>query len=73
MIHIDLDATERSILMQTLESYLSDMSFEIADTDRMEFREELKAKRQSLEQDSGSGETGSPERLVSRIADCRRR
>ena len=48
MIHIDLDATERSILMQTLESYLSDMSFEIADTDRMEFREELKAKRQVL-------------------------
>jgi len=48
MIHIDLDATERSILMQTLESYLSDMSFEIADTDRMEFRDELKAKRQVL-------------------------
>ena len=48
MIHIDLDNTERSILMQTLESYLSDLSFEIADTDRMEFREELKAKRQVL-------------------------
>jgi len=48
MIHIDLDTTERSILMQTLESYLSDLSFEIADTDRMEFREELKAKRQIL-------------------------
>ena len=48
MIHIDLDDTERSILMQTLESYLSDLSFEIADTDRMEFREELKAKRQVL-------------------------
>jgi len=48
MIHIDLDATERSTLIQTLESYLSDMSFEIADTDRMEFREELKAKRQVL-------------------------
>jgi hypothetical protein len=48
MIHIDLDTTERSILMQTLESYLSDLSFEIADTDRMEFREELKAKRQVL-------------------------
>ena len=48
MIHLDLDATERSILMETLESYLSDLSFEIADTDRMEFREELKAKRDVL-------------------------
>ena len=48
MIHLDLDATERSILMETLESYLSDMSYEIADTDRLEFREELKAKRDVL-------------------------
>ena len=48
MIHIDLDGTERSILMLTLESYLSDLSYEIADTDRFEFREELKAKRDVL-------------------------
>ena len=45
MIHLDLDAKERSILMETLESYLSDMSVEIADTDRKEFREQLKMKR----------------------------
>jgi hypothetical protein len=48
MIHIDLDTTERSILIQTLESYLSDMSVEIADTDSMEFRNQLKAKRDVL-------------------------
>jgi hypothetical protein len=48
MIHIDLDTTERSILIQTLESYLSDMSVEIADTDSMEFRNQLKATRDVL-------------------------
>lgn len=48
MIHLDLDATERSTLIDVLESYLSDLSFEIADTDRMEFREQLKAKRDVL-------------------------
>ena len=48
MIHLDLDATEQKILIQVLESYLSDLSYEIADTDRLEFREELKAKRDVL-------------------------
>ena len=48
MIHLDLDATERNTLIDTLESYLSDLSYEIADTDRFEFREELKAKRDVL-------------------------
>jgi len=48
MIHIDLDATERSILMEVLESYLSDLSIEIADTDQFEFREQLKGKRDVL-------------------------
>ena len=48
MIQVDLDTTERTILMETLESYLSDMSVEIADTDRLEFREQLKARRDVL-------------------------
>ena len=48
MIHLDLDATEQKILIQVLESYLSDLSYEIADTDRLAFREELKAKRDVL-------------------------
>ncbi len=48
MIHLDLDAKERTTLMEVLESYLSDLSYEIADTDRFEFREQLKAKRDVL-------------------------
>ena len=48
MIHLDLDATEQKILADTLQNYLSDLSYEIADTDRLEFREELKAKRDVL-------------------------
>ena len=48
MIHLDLDATERSTLMETLESYLADLSYEIADTDSFDYREELKAKRTVL-------------------------
>jgi len=48
MIHLDLDATERSTLMETLESYLSDLSYEIADTDSFDYREKLKAKRTVL-------------------------
>ena len=34
--------------METLESYLSDLSYEIADTDQFDFREQLKAKRAVL-------------------------
>ena len=48
MIHLDLDATERNTLMETLESYLSDLSYEIADTDSYDYREQLKAKRDVL-------------------------
>ena len=48
MIHLDLDTLEQRTLMETLESYLSDLSSEIADTDRYEFREELKARRNVL-------------------------
>lgn len=48
MIHLDLNTLEQKTLMETLESYLSDLSSEIADTDRFEFREELKARRDVL-------------------------
>jgi hypothetical protein len=48
MINLDLDTLEQKTLIETLESYLSDLSVEIADTDRFEFREELKAKRNVL-------------------------
>ena len=48
MIHLELDAQAKKVLMETLGSYLSDLSSEIADTDRFEFREELKARRDTL-------------------------
>ena len=48
MIHLDLDETERKVLLETLESYLSDLSYEIADTDQFDYRERLKAKRAVL-------------------------
>jgi hypothetical protein len=49
MIHIDLNEQEREILDKALQSYLSDLSYEIADTDDTDFREALKVKRSVLE------------------------
>ncbi len=49
MIHLDLTSEEQEVLRNTLESYLSDLRYEIADTDRLEFREQLKAKKAVLE------------------------
>lgn len=49
MIHLDLDDQERKILDETLQRYLSDLSYEIADTDDKDFRETLKARRSVLE------------------------
>ena len=49
MIQLSLDEEERQALSVTLKSYLSNMSYEIANTDRMTFREELKAKRDLLQ------------------------
>lgn len=45
---LSLTPDQSEALRGALESYLSDMSVEIADTDRMEFREMLKAKRELL-------------------------
>ena len=49
MIHLDLNEDERAVLSATLQSYLSNLSYEIADTDRQNFRDQLKAKRVVLE------------------------
>jgi len=49
MIHLDLDEQEKQALSAALKSYLSDMSYEIADTDKKEFRDELKARRDLLQ------------------------
>ncbi len=48
MLELDLDANEKSILKTVLESYLSDLRMEIADTDRMEFRDMLKERKAVL-------------------------
>lgn len=45
MIRLDLNEEEREILVMVLESYLSDLRMEIADTDRMDFREMLKKRK----------------------------
>jgi hypothetical protein len=49
MIHLDLDDQEKEILDETLKSYLSDLNYEIADTDAQEYRDQLKARRAVLE------------------------
>ena len=44
MITIELEASEAEMLRHVLTSYLSDLRMEIADTDRMDFREGLKSR-----------------------------
>jgi hypothetical protein len=48
MVHLKLDPTEAEVLRLVLESYLSDLRMEIADTDSMDFREKLKARKAVL-------------------------
>jgi hypothetical protein len=48
MIQLDLTQEERQALLETLESTLSDLRMEIADTDRMDFREMLKTHKAIL-------------------------
>ena len=48
MIHLDLNVEEKEALIGVLESYLSDLRYEIADTDSMDFRNELKQKKELL-------------------------
>ena len=45
MITLELNAEESSLLREVLESFVSDLSMEIADTDKLEFREQLKKKK----------------------------
>ncbi|MGD2172911.1 MAG: hypothetical protein PVI79_04530 [Gammaproteobacteria bacterium] len=49
MIQLNLDDQEKEILDETLKSYLSNLSYEIADTDNQDYRDKLKAKRTVLE------------------------
>ena len=46
---LDLTAAEFSVLRSALESYLSDLRFEIADTDNRDYRQNLRDERRVLE------------------------
>lgn len=48
MIHLDLNDEERQILLEVLENYISDLTMEISNTDRLEFREMLKSRRKAV-------------------------
>ena len=49
MIKIELDQEEEQVLLETLQSYLSDLRYEIADTDSFDYRDRLKARKSVLE------------------------
>ena len=48
MLELDLNEEEQSILKMVLESYLSDLRMEIADTDSYDFRQGLKERKAVL-------------------------
>ena len=48
MKQLQLSDEQASMLREVLESYVSDLGMEIADTDSMDFRENLKAKEAFL-------------------------
>jgi hypothetical protein len=48
MLRVDLSSGDVQVLLEVLESYLSDLRMEIADTDRMDFREMLKERKAVL-------------------------
>jgi ribonuclease HII len=48
MIIFELTETEREVLLEAIESYVSDLRMEIADTDSMDYREMLKARKDVL-------------------------
>ena len=49
MIELELAPSDVEILASTLESALSDLRYEIANTDRLDYRNKLKEKKTVLE------------------------
>ncbi len=47
---LELDDRQVEVLRNVLSNYLSDLSMEIADTDSKDFRDELKQRKQAVEQ-----------------------
>lgn len=54
MIQLDLNPQEQQILKEALESYISDLRMEIADTDKQDYREKLKHRREILDKVVGA-------------------
>ncbi len=50
MIQLPLEQQEKEILAEILESKISDLSYEIADTDQHDFKQRLKDRKALLEQ-----------------------
>ena len=48
MVHLDLEQDEARLLSEFIESTLSNLSYEISNTDSKDFRDTLKAKRDVL-------------------------
>ncbi len=48
MVHLDLTDKEMTILDEVLESYLSDLRYEIGNTDNLDFRNMLKERKAVL-------------------------
>ncbi|HNR51134.1 MAG: hypothetical protein BWZ01_01865 [Deltaproteobacteria bacterium ADurb.BinA179] len=49
MISVDLTAEEKDVLYNLLSNYVSDLRMEIADTDRQDFREMIKQRKDILQ------------------------
>ncbi len=49
MVRLELNQEERDVLRDTLESFLSDLRYEIANTDAQDYREQLKQRKAILE------------------------
>ncbi len=48
MVHLDLNEEDVKTMIGILESYLSDLRMEIADTDRLEFRDMLRDRKEVI-------------------------
>lgn len=49
MIQLDLNPDERQTLIDAIRSQVGDLGMEIADTDRQDYRNNLKKKRETLQ------------------------
>jgi hypothetical protein len=54
MIRLELTDDDAKVLKNALESYLSDLRMEVADTDRQNFRDELKQEETTIKKILGA-------------------